>query len=330
MEDNILSSEPDVYAPIKKFSLQTFSTLAKKVSSKKKNGDVIELKNSKELFAKMLLIAKNRNLDLKEVLQYSLRPFPLSLATLEGNLVKSTKSKLLNIIENEVEEALVEHIAGENALIIDTMALLQSMKIRSTTFGELALEILTRIVQMASFSNSKRVDLIYGSQQKIPCQWQNFLAVGKNEEEIMEFLFDSWNGIICSKVNALTSNHEEADTRMLCHALHASTNYPSVIIKSPDTDVFFIALNASSVIPSNVYFETVNQKNLRIISLDKVRLHYGPQWCSAFVGLHSFTGCDSISSFYGKGKATALKVARSKDEHANTFANLGVYIPSPA
>ena len=52
---------------------------------------------------------------------------------------------------------------------------------------------------------------------------------------------------------------------------------PSVIIKSPDTDVFFIALNASSVIPSNVYFETGNQKNLRIISLDKVRLHYGPQ-----------------------------------------------------
>jgi hypothetical protein len=160
MENNILSSEPDIYAPIKKFSLQTFSSLAKKVSSKKKNGDVIELKNSKELFAKLLLIAKNRNLDLKEVLQYSLRPFPLSLATLEGNLVKSTKSKLLNIIENEVEEALVEHSAGENALIIDAMALLQSMKIRSTTFGELALEILTRIVQMASFSNSKRVDLV--------------------------------------------------------------------------------------------------------------------------------------------------------------------------
>jgi hypothetical protein len=43
MENNILSSDPDIYAPIKKFSLQTFSSLAKKVSSKKKNGDVIEL-----------------------------------------------------------------------------------------------------------------------------------------------------------------------------------------------------------------------------------------------------------------------------------------------
>ena len=133
----------------------------------------------------------------------------------------------------------------------------------------------------------------------------------------MEFLFDTWSesdaltlrgielftthkeqchrlcesqeGITCSKVDALTSNHEEADTRMLCHTFQASTNDPSVTIKSSDTDVFFIALNASSVIPSNMYFETGNQNNLRIISINKVRLHYGPQWCSAFVGLHSFT-----------------------------------------
>lgn len=160
---------------------------------------------------------------------------------------------------------------------------------------------------MATFSNSKRVDLvcdrypdhsiknlerkkrskggklsvkIYGRQQKIPCQWKKIPAVGKNKEEIMEFLFDTWSesnvlalrgielftthkeqchrlfesqeGIICSKVDALTSNHEEADTRMLCHALHASTSYPSVITNSPDTDVFFIALNGSSVIPSSM------------------------------------------------------------------------------
>ena len=275
----------------------------------------------------MLLIVKNRNLDLKEVLQYSLRPFPLSLATLEGNLVKSTKSKLLNIIENEVEEALVEHIAGENALIIDAMALLQSMKIRSTTFGELALEILTRIVQMASFSNSKRVDLVcdrypdhsiknlerkkhsrggmlsvkiytvvskrshvngkifspWGKIRKKSCfdSWSKSNALTlrgielfTTHKEQCHRLLESQDSIICSKVNALTSNHEEADTRMLCHALHASTNYPSMIINRL----------------SNVYFETGNQKNLRIISLDKVRLHYGPQWCSALVGLHSFTG----------------------------------------
>ena len=49
------------------------------------------------------------------------------MATLEANLVKSVKSKLLSIVESEVQHALVENADGENALIIDAMALLQSM-----------------------------------------------------------------------------------------------------------------------------------------------------------------------------------------------------------
>ena len=39
-----------------------------------------------------------------------------------------------------------------------------------------------------------------------------------------------------------------------------------------------------------------------------------------------FQGCDTTSSFHGKGKATALKIARSKDDHVSCFANLGTTI----
>ena len=69
----------------------------------------------------MILIANNIRFD----------PFPLSLGTLEGNLVKSTKSKLFNEIKKELQDGLVETIDGEKALVIDAMALLQSMKIRA-------------------------------------------------------------------------------------------------------------------------------------------------------------------------------------------------------
>jgi hypothetical protein len=47
--------------------------------------------------------------------------------------------------------------------------------------------------------------------------------------------------------------------------------YPNVIIKSPDTDVFFIALNACSNISAQILFETGNQNKRRIISLEKVK-----------------------------------------------------------
>ena len=95
------------------------------------------------MFAKVLLIAKSRNLDMENVLQYSLRPFPLSFATPKGNLVKIAKSNLLNIIETETQDALIESVDGACALILDAMAILQLMKITCCTFGELAHELLS-------------------------------------------------------------------------------------------------------------------------------------------------------------------------------------------
>ena len=107
MESNVLSAEPDIYTSIKKTNLQTFSSINRKVTSKSKNGNVVALKNSKKLFAKMLSIAKSRDLDIEDVLKYSLRPFPAALATMEGNRVKTCKSKLLSIIEAESNEVIL-------------------------------------------------------------------------------------------------------------------------------------------------------------------------------------------------------------------------------
>ena len=92
--------------------------------------------------------------------------------------------------------------------------------------------------------------------------------------------------MICSIVNSIASNHEEADTRMICHAKDASLTHSKVIIKSPDTDVFFIALNAAVDVNAQIYFETGVQTKRRIISLDKVKEDFSPQWCYALLGFH--------------------------------------------
>ena len=72
----------------------------KKVNSKNKS-EIVALKSTKMLFAKMLLLARTRNLDIEDVLKYSLRPYPHPLATNESDLVKTVKAKLLNVIEKE-------------------------------------------------------------------------------------------------------------------------------------------------------------------------------------------------------------------------------------
>ena len=39
------------------------------------------------------------------------------------------------------------------------------------------------------------------------------------------------------------SNHKEADSRIMFHVKHLSGTYSSVVIHTPDTDVFMIALS---------------------------------------------------------------------------------------
>ena len=77
---------------------------------------------------------------------------------------------------------------------------------------------------------------------------------------------------------------------MLVHAKNASAEYPNIVIRSPGTDVFTVALNASLSICSHVYFETGTKDNRRIISVSRVRENLGDLWSAALIGFHSFTG----------------------------------------
>ena len=45
--------------------------------------------------------------------------------------------------------------------------------------------------------------------------------------------------------------------------------------------------------------------------------------CRALIGMHAFTGCDTVSAFAGKGKAKALKSLLSNKMDQDTFFKLG-------
>ena len=52
------------------------------------------------------------------------------------------------------------------------------------------------------------------------------------------------------------SHHEEAETRMLLQAKHASSSY-EILISSPDTDAFVICLSVDLLIDANLFFSLV-------------------------------------------------------------------------
>lgn len=88
--DSLLSESPDILVKLRRIKVTTFST-GKKVSVKDSKGKDLYLKMNRDLFPRLLLIAKNREIDLELVLSYSLGTYSLSLAKTSGNLVKTVK-----------------------------------------------------------------------------------------------------------------------------------------------------------------------------------------------------------------------------------------------
>ena len=242
MKSNIGGEEPNIHATIKKTKLDTFSSLGKKVIGENKKGELVAL-NSKILFTKMLLIAKSHNLQMEHVLKYSLRPFPCSLSTNEGDLVKTSKAKL-HTVEEEVEDGAVSVLPGtaEKALILDAMVMLQTLTPIPGTFGELAQQLLEKAVNIVVYSNCKQVDFIcdrypresikdlernkrvangvqvvriYSEDQKVPHQWKKFMSSGDNKEELMKFLHTAWKKACLLKGVDIFLSHKEKCHRFI-------------------------------------------------------------------------------------------------------------------
>ena len=95
----------------------------------------------------MLLVARSRNLQLEDVFRYSLRPLPSSLATREGELVKTSKAKLLHAIEDKVNDCTVSKLqVPDKACILDAMAIIQTVAPLPGSFGELAKHLLKKLL----------------------------------------------------------------------------------------------------------------------------------------------------------------------------------------
>lgn len=173
---------------------------------------------------------------------------------------------------------------------------------------------------------------ISNAEVKVPRKWKVFLSSGCNKEALLSFLASHWEtcvlptnftlfttcGTSCKELNfvnsqlatsndvpALNCDHEEADTRLVAHALHASQqSFQTVIVSSPDTNVAIMCLGHACHFKS-LGFLTGTKTKRRIIDIVKCSQALGKEMQSSLVGLHAFTGCDSVSSFSGKGKKTS-------------------------
>ena len=99
----------------------------------------------------------------------------------------------------------------------------------------------------------------------------------------------------------LTSDHEEADARLLPHASYAAGEHK--VLESPDTDVAVLCVSLFSQLGcQELWFKTGVKDKKWFIPIHTAAEKLGPQMCEALPGSHALTGCDSTSSFFGVGK----------------------------
>ena len=171
---------------------------------------------------------------------------------------------------------------------------------------------------------------IHGASTLVPKQFPKYINNAANKVSLSAFVTEAWiemakqrlpadkelvigggatdgqlalsikNGE-CTKVTALHCDHEEADTRMLLHAKHASRDAQRVVIQSPDTDVLLLCVTHNDEIKcEKQWFCTGVKDRLRYTPAHKIAAGVGPLMCKLLPAFHVLTGCDSTSALSRK------------------------------
>ena len=159
----------------------------------------------------------------------------------------------------------------------------------------------------------------------IPKSWKDFLRVDDNKTEQFKFLAQhvtcltvdegevlyatSAQNVLSSTCQEELSNltpcsQEEADTRLILHAADAVVQGKRrVTDRTVDTNVVVLAATFfSQMKPDEMWIAFSTGKNFRFIPIHEIVSSLTPKICSSLLAFHAFTGCDTVSSFGGRGK----------------------------
>ena len=181
--------------------------------------------------------------------------------------------------------SLLHKMRGDNMTFEELSGQLLASVLRSSV-GSTRVDLIFDVYKQISIKKAERA--LRGSDQGIRFtnivaghkiqQWRRLLLCGTSKMNLISFILEQWrqpqrrqqlsqrtvyftsgekrfklSSNSVSEVTELENTHEEADTRILLHAKHASGNYSSIVIVAEDTDVFIPCLAFQSKINSTMY-----------------------------------------------------------------------------
>ena len=108
--------------PIKRVKLLTF--MQEGINRRSTNRNIAELKCSRDLMGRFLILAARSHLDLSHVFTFPLTPVPISLCYCDGTMVKTEKTALFRHLESKVDSSFPSS-AYVDACVLDGSFLLR-------------------------------------------------------------------------------------------------------------------------------------------------------------------------------------------------------------
>ena len=110
----------------------------------------------------------------------------------------------------------------------------------------------------------------------------------------------------------MSSTQEEADTRLMFHAIDLSKTCPRIIVHCNDTDILVLLLYYQNrgQLAEEVYLHAGHQSKAttreQYIPIHTISTELGERLCQCLPAVHALTGCDATSVFFRIGKRTAF------------------------
>ena len=221
IQQRLNSNDVSFWHAIPSLKIKTFSSTMKKTTIKGTNEKLVAITEDRDLFGRLLIVSNARQVNLREILCFELSSVPYSLAHTDGTLRKTTKSVLLQILENDVtvEPRLTSLPTMPTVYILDGMALVQMLRFSgASNFGKMAanyFEFLMAYYQQGCHrldvvfdqywqlsikagERKKRGEAsalevrIHGASTPVPKQFQKYISNAANKVSLSAFLTEAW------------------------------------------------------------------------------------------------------------------------------------------
>ena len=184
---------------------------------------------------------------------------------------------------------------------------------------------------------------------RMPNKWQVFLQDTDNKIELIKFLTDTIVNaqippgkelLVTAGVETIANgmigsfplcHQEEADTRMVFHLLDAlKAGSTTCMVRTVDTDVICILIGKFHSLQElcqqlSIWVAFGTGKKFMYLSINEIVDGIGRDKAEALPAFHAFTGCDCVSSFFGRGKRTAWEAWRCLPDVTGAFQQIMKY-----